>query len=243
MTKKKYVSRAQLAGFSVLLLGLLLFVVSTVLSPVALAVTSGSTSGESTEQTIKTSTNATSTTVTDKESQLAEQKKELADRVNARVAELKTKLTTTQQARVTTRCTAAQGTIRSLSVKIDGAQSAREEKYGKLTTSFSTLSAKLKTQGLDTSTLEGQLKTLTTKIDTYKADLTTYKQAVTDLAALDCTKDPTAFQASLDAARKSLATVRSDAQAIHDYIKGTIKPTLLQLKQQLENTSATEGSN
>lgn len=165
---------------------------------------------------------------------------ELKARLQERVTEMKTKLTTAQQARVKNRCSNAQGVIKSVGTKVDGAQAAHTKVYSNVVSRLTALQEKLSTQGVDVTTLGEEIATLSSKITVYTTDLAAYKQAVADLSSMGCASDPTSFQASLDAARKELNTVRADSISIHEYITTTIKPTLTAIRTQLE---ATEGSN
>lgn len=193
-----------------------------------------------------TATATSTASATPKPTELTEaQKKELQARVQKRVVDQKTKLTTTQQTRIANKCVSAQGALSSAGQRMDVVRAKRTEVYGNITSKLNDLVTKLKAQNVNTTTLESQIKELNAKIDTYNTDLATYKQAVADLTALDCAKDPTAFQASLESARAALAKVRTDAAAISEYVKNTIKPTLVQIRKQLaENpASSAEGSN
>ncbi len=164
----------------------------------------------------------------------------LKERLEKRKAALNTRLTTAQKTRVTTRCKAAQGMVSSVSRRIKGVETSRTQVYGNLVDRLTKLSDKLKTSGVDTTTLNTQIDELKTKIATFNTDLAEYHQTVADLAALDCTADPTAFQASLDAARTARTKVADDAKAIKTYLSETIKPTLVQLRSKVATKPETE---
>jgi len=171
----------------------------------------------------------------------AEQKKqELLDRLNKRKTELKIKLTTAAKTRLQNRCKAAQGLLSSLEGRIKGIETSRTQVYGNLEERLEKLSAKLKEAGLDTTTLDSQLETLSQKIDIFETDLAAYKQAVADLAAMDCEADPEAFKASLEEARTLRLKLHQSSLDIRIYVKETIKPTLAQLREQLKTKSEGE---
>ncbi len=190
------------------------------------------------EQT-PTTTSAQTTTAAQAEAQ----KQAMQTRVQQRKDALKLKLTTVQQKRLQSRCKAAQGKITSEQAKVTGVSTSRTKVYANISTQLTNLEAKLNGQGLDTTALKADIAALKTKIDTFNTDLATYKDAVSDLAAMDCVADPTAFKASLETARTTRKQLRTDSEAIHAYIKDTIKPILATLRTQLEPQATTGGTN
>lgn len=174
-------------------------------------------------------------------SQTAEEKKKLLEeRLAERKAALEQKLTAAQETRLKARCKSAQGLLKAAEVRIKGVETRRMNAYEKLTNRLNELSTKLKDQGVDTTELDAQLTELQTKVDAFKEQITEYKQSVSDLAAMDCTADPEAFKASLEAARTARAEAVDAAKAIHDYVLGTIKETLKEIKTQLEKDNEGE---
>lgn len=239
MKIKKYQGRIMVLG-AVLVMGLALTLPSAA-AVQAVADTTNEVTNTTTTTSNDSSPSATSTTST---TPTAQQKQQLEDRIKSRISSLKITISNAQKARITERCTAAQNKLDALKKKLDNVHSNRTQVYGGVSTRLTALSEKLKAQGVDTTTLDTDIKALNTKTETLKTDLAAYKQAVEDAIAVDCKSDPTAFQASLEAARKQLDVVRTDAQAISDYVKNTIKPLLETLRQQLEAKETTaEGSN
>jgi hypothetical protein len=164
---------------------------------------------------------------------------QLKERIEKRKADLKTKITLAQQNRIKSRCKSSQGLVASVDGRIKGIETSRAHVYENLVSRLTKVSEKLKNAGVATAELDAQIAELQTKITTFNTNLATYKQAVTDLGVLDCVADPTAFQASLDAARLARKQVTEDSKAIKAYTKETIKATLAGLKSQLGNK--TEG--
>lgn len=169
----------------------------------------------------------TTTTLTD------EQKKSLAERVEKRKTELKTQLKASEKARLKTKCKASQGKISSIRGRIKGIETSRSEVYKNMINRLTNLSDKLENKGADTTELDATIAELQTKIETFNTDLAAYKQAVSDLADMDCEADPDGFKASLEAARTALATVNQDALAVRSYLQDTIKPLLKTIRAQL----------
>lgn len=172
------------------------------------------------------------------------QKKAMQDRLQQRKDALKLKLTTVQQKRLQSRCKSAQGKLTSEAAKVNGIATSRTKVHANIIDHLTSLETKISAQGLDTTALKAQIATLQTKITVFTTDLALYKDAVNDLAAMDCAADPTAFKASLESARTARAKLREDGAAVHAYIKDTIKPTLATLRAQLEaKKTSTEGTN
>lgn len=239
MKIKKYQGRIILLG-AVLVMGIALIVPG-----VASVEAVSNTTTEVTNSTTTTSTDSTSSTPsTTSTTQTAQQKQQLEDRIKSRISSLKITINNAQKAKIAERCTAAQNKLDALKKKLNNAHSNRTQAYSGVSTRLTALSEKLKAQGIDTTTLDTDIKALNTKVETFNTDLAAYTQAIEDAIAVDCKTDPTAFQASLEAARKQLDVVRTDAQAITDYVKNTIKPLLETLRQQLEAKETTdEGGN
>lgn len=199
-------------------------------------------SGSTTSQNTTTSSSNKTETETETETHNGADDKNLANRLQERKSKLKTTVTSTEKLRIQSRCKNSQGKLSSLDGRIKGIQTSREAAYSKITTKLTDLQTKLKAKGVDTAQLDTQIAELNKKIDQYKTDLATYKQAVTDLSAMDCSADPTAFKASLETARAALLTVRQDAVAIKSYVTQTIRPTLQQIKAQLEKDDSTDST-
>lgn len=170
----------------------------------------------------------------------ADELKQLQTRLEKRKAELKIKLTNAEKLSIQNKCKAAQGFVSSVKGRVKGIETSRTEVYGNILDHLTDLSAKLKNKGIDTKTLDGEITTLQDKIQTFNTDLATYKQAVSDLAAMDCKADADGFKASLQAARTALETVNKDSQAVRSYVKDTIKPSLKTIRGELE-TKTGEG--
>lgn len=175
-------------------------------------------------------------------------KRSAKERIEEHKKELKEKLTEIEQQKIKTKCKTAQAALSSLHTRVNESVTTRTKAYQKLTDRLNKLVDKLKTAGVDITELEAEITALSAKIDTYKTDLANYRQALSDLKSIDCTTDPTAFKAALEAARAKRETLSKTVQDIRTYVKGTIKPTLVEIHSQLEEkkesqTSDNEGSN
>ena len=187
-------------------------------------------------------TEASNTTASNTESTDTQtDQKTMLERLAEHKAEFKTKLTDTQQTRIKNRCKQAQnGGINSLGGRIKGIETSRNEVHTNLLNRLNKLVEKLKAKSIDTAKLESEIAVLKTKIDTFKTNLAAYKQEIADLKSMDCASDPTAFKAALEAARSSRQKLWQEAIDIRKYINDTIKPTLKDIRSQLEAKEKTE---
>lgn len=173
-----------------------------------------------------------------------EDKKAMLTRLEKRKAAFKTKLTAAEQTRLKQKCKASQGKLSSLGGRVKGIETSRNNVYRELVERLTKLTPRLQDKGVDTKELEAEIEVLETKIETFKTDLADYKQAVSDMSEMECETDPVAFKASLEAARTAREKVAADAAAVRAYVKETIKPTLQELRQQVEGSKkTTEGTN
>lgn len=165
---------------------------------------------------------------------------ELKVRLEKRKTNLKTKLDAAKQARLKSRCKASQGRLSSISGRIKGLETSRTQVYQNTENRLTKLSEKLASKGLDVTELNTQITELHKLVDSFETELNEYKLAVADLAAMDCAADPTAFQASLEAARVARSETSEAAKAVRAYLKETIKPTLVELRSTIEKPVETE---
>lgn len=197
--------------------------------------------GNDSTQTSPDSTATLAHTEAEQESEDATNAATRTERLKQRKTELKTKVDAVKQARLKSKCKASQGGLSSIRGRIKGLETSRSHVYANLVDRLTKTSQKLKDKGVDTAELDVQITELDTLITTFNTDLTAYKLAVGDLADMDCVADPTAFQASLEAARLARTKTADDAKAIRTYLSDTIKPTLKDLRAQVEKESETEG--
>ncbi len=197
-----------------------------------------STSGTSTNTTVKPETHSTPGASTQP---AGEDSKTLQMRLDQRTAELKVKLSGAEKLNIQTKCKAAQGLVSSVKGRVNGLETSHSEVYTNIVTHLTDLSLKLKNKGLVTTALDADIAILKTKITTFDADLAAYKLAVGDLTDMDCKTNPDGFKASLMAARSAQETVSKDAQGVRAYVNDTIKPLLKTIRTELE-TKKTGGN-
>lgn len=202
--------------------------------------TVNTTTTTSPQQTSNADDTSTQNTTTETETEAV--KTERTNRIKKEIETQKVRLGAAEKKKIQTSCTAAQGKVAAVANRLNGVETSRTEVHQNILNRLNTAVAKLKEKGVDTTTLEADVATLSTKIDTFNTDLATYKQSITDLKAMDCKTNPEGFKAALLTARTNLEKVRTDADAVHAYLKDTIRPLLTELKKQLETTQQTEGN-
>lgn len=185
-----------------------------------------------TDSTSSSSTSHDSTTPTT-DSTSDDTPQALAKRLEEHKAAIKVHLKAADQVRLQAHCKAAQVRIKVLQAQLAKSSTHHGASLTNITTRLTVLVVKIKAQGVDTTTLTAEMTTLASKVATYKADLATYSQAIKDLAAMDCTADPAAFKATLEAARTKQTAVRADFKDITTYVQQTIKPALTEAKANL----------
>lgn len=231
-------------------MGILLVAPFLAVTPMVAAETANSSSPTTNSTTTTTTTKTTDTTTkTDDVSETFEdsfkklsdtesKKQTQADRLKARVTDLKTKLSAADQAKLKLKCVAAQVKVKELETNVNNGVTARGKAYDELLSHLDKAITKLKAAKVDTTELEKERTELKVKIDTFKTDLVKYKIALGDTKDLGCVADPSAFKASLEAARTSRTAVATDAAAIRTYVNDTIKPTLKTIKATVDKDPA-----
>ncbi len=211
-----------------------------VLSPVALA-HEGSTQGSQiAEDTTSSNNSDTASTTPKKEPEVDLQK--IKERVEKHKAELKIKLTAVQEARLKARCIGAQGIVKLGEDRLKANVPKRVKAYNELQDHLSKLIEKLKTKGIDTTTLSQQKTVLDGKIASFNTTQSDYQQALSDVRAMDCKTDPAGFKAALETARTKRDAVIQAALDIKNYVQNSIKPTLKTIRQQLEGNNSSSNT-
>ncbi len=206
------------------------------LSGVAMAIESQETEPKPTQVAhTETSTNDESEPTTDKTA--------LPQRLEKRQGELRTKPSLVEQKRLELRCKPAQPLFKNFGDKVRANVDSRHKAYEALEQHLTTITEKLDAKGVDTTELKSQQKILDDKITVYNKDLKTYRQALTDLSTMDCAANTAGFKASLEEARKMRENLSKSIADIQTYVKETIKPTLVKIRQELAQKQETEESN
>ena len=165
-----------------------------------------------------------------------------AARIKAYKAELVEEIKKGEQDKIRLRCSVAQANAKILATRLASVQKKRGEAYDKILGDLNVLLGKLEKQAYETTALKENITTLQTKVDTYKTGMNNYYLAVNDLATIDCPTDPVAFAAALQASRKAHQAVQPQMTDIRAYITNTVKPTLVQVREQIAAGRTVGGS-
>lgn len=170
-----------------------------------------------------------------------EQKTTLQQRLMERKEAMKAKLQAAEAANLKTRCKVAQGKMAPYKLRAENLVSRRKSIHTAALSRLQELSPKLQAAGVDTAELDKHIATLKTKVDAYVEDLTAFHQAIDDVGKMDCVGDPEGFKASLEEARKYRKEVVTDGQDIRTFLTTTIRPLLLQIREDLKDKKTTQG--
>lgn len=165
-----------------------------------------------------------------------------AQRVTAYKAALGREVSEAEKTRMKLRCGVAQGNAKTLATRLATVQKNRNAAYDSITKNLNTLLTNLDKQAFETTALKENMVSLQAKIDSFKTNMNNYYLAVNDMATVDCANDPLAFIAALTAARKAHDAVQPQLADIRAYITNTVKPTLVQIRSQIEQGQTVGGS-
>ncbi len=165
-----------------------------------------------------------------------------AQRVAAYKADLVEDIKKGEQDKIKLRCSVAQANAKTLATRLAGVQKARNTAYDKILGDLNVLLGRLENQAYETTALKENIDALQAKVDAFKVGMNNYYLAVNDLATIDCMNDPVAFAATLQAARKAHQAVQPQIADIRAYITNTVKPTLVQVRDQIAAGRTVGGS-
>lgn len=174
-------------------------------------------------------------TSTDTEEDRSKREK-MRERLQQRKENQQVRISFARRNRIIGNCKSAQGKIKSLEGRINGIETSRTQIYEKLQNLLRSVSEKTVAAGGDATALNQQLEQLDGLIETLYSELEVYKQAVTDLAEMECTDDPEAFEATLQSARLSAGTTKQAAVNTRTHINDQIKPALKAIRQSLSES-------
>ena len=170
---------------------------------------------------------------------------ELKDKREARIKEAKekmtVKITAAEEKKIANVCKSSQTKIEKLQTNIDNIVANRQEKYTKISTKLTDITAKLVAAGADTTELEAAIDGMEAKVLEVNTAIEAYNTSLSDLAFMDCESDPSGFKAALQLARSQRTDAVLMTGTVKTYVNETIKPVLQSLRATLTtNTTTTE---
>ena len=169
------------------------------------------------------------------------QDESLKQRVANYKKQLKREIKQNEQDKFKLRCEVAKAKVTNLSTRVNTIQKNRTKAYENISVKLDKIYKRLNTQAFETSKLKANLDELNAKITTFNSQMKTYKTAVDDMKVIDCKDDPASFIAALEVARKSHEQLVTQVDDIRDYITNTVKPTLQQIKEQINDGKTVGG--
>ena len=146
-----------------------------------------------------------------------------------------------RQTRVSQRCAAAQGKISAAVTRADSLEQNRTTIYNTVSTKLSGLVDRLNAAEVDTTVLAEQVTAYDSVVAEFFALLDNYQLALSDAAGIDCEEDTEGFILALDDARKLREQLKTKAQEIRSWVRDTIVPTLMDIKDSLSQDSSDQG--
>ena len=190
-------------------------------------------------------TSVDTTTTVDEASDATDQTTDRASDRQARIEDYKRqatdRLTAAQERRIANACSAAQAKVAAVQTNTSGAIERRRTAYANISEKLAEIVRKLQAGSVDTTELEASIQEMERLAAAVVTAAEAYQATIADLAEMDCAADPEGFQAALSVARQQRATVVAQAQALRDYISGTLKPLLQSIREQL-TSDATDGA-
>lgn len=180
------------------------------------------------------------TTTTNQTTDAATTAAELKKRIEERKTALKTKVDEVAKKRIMLKCKAAQTVVEAHGKSFATQSDSRSKSYQTVIANLQKLALRLKENGKDTTEVDASIKMAEQKLAALQTEFKNYQQIVTDLKALDCTTDPTGFQATLESARAKREVIRKAAEDLHTYLKSTVKSAFEKLKP--ATSDSTNGS-
>jgi hypothetical protein len=138
------------------------------------------------------------------------------------------------------RCEAVETKLKERETEDNRLQGKHREQYTKLVDRITDLITRAKAGGYDTTALEAELVVLKAKIATFNTDKDSYIAALKASQDDVCGKSEGEFKDAVVGARTEREQLKDSAQAVHDYVKDTIKPTIRALKKALEPSPSPE---
>ena len=200
------------------------------------------TSGSDSSSSSSGSGSSSDSSSTDDSKLTPEQVAQKAAALKQRLEDNKTKLDDATKKRITLKCKSAQGVVKGAETSAEAISKNRKQAYTKIAEAVQKLIDRLKSQGKDTSELEGVLAVAKQKAEALGTAMTTYQQTLSDLRSMDCATDPAAFSATLETARTQRDAVKAAATELRTYISVTLKAAVNKIKSQLESEKTSQSS-
>ena len=134
------------------------------------------------------------------------------------------------------KCESVQAKLQERVDKFADIKNNRSRRYQNIYDKTQTLVDRLEDQEIDTSQIRTDARQLKGKVEILVADATVYETALNHAKEVACDGNER-LRPALEKTRNAIRQLAQDAKDIEDFYKLTIRPDLLDLKNQLENSS------
>lgn len=166
----------------------------------------------------------------------------LSQRLTLRQQTLAVHLTNAQFQNIAKKCSQAQTTLQKIKAKDTAIAESRRQTYTNADTKLSAVVDSLERQGIDTASLKVSQTKLNSAINQFLNDSESYKTALDDITAMDCTKDPIGFEATLMDARRLRTQLAKDSLQIKALIPVLTKDLAASKSALTRNLTSTEAA-
>ena len=167
--------------------------------------------------------------------------KSLQQRVTNYQKNLDREIRGNEEDKVEQRCSVVKANLENVSARAIAVQKKRNAAYAEISNKLEKLFSRLEAQAFETTKLQTNLDTLYSKMASFSSNTNSYKQALADLNTIDCTKKSSDFIAALEAARRDHKELIILVADIRSHIVNTVKPSLEQVKKQIEDGQTVGG--
>jgi archaellum component FlaC len=143
--------------------------------------------------------------------------------------------------RIEAKCDKADNIIAKIIEHYTSTRREHVEKFNTFRKKYDEMVSTLGTKGYNVSELKKYSKNLETKISTYATDLNAFMQSLKESQQLACGESNGKYLEAVKASKELLKKVRTDIQEIKNYYHDTIRPAVINLKNEVkESKSSTQ---
>ena len=161
------------------------------------------------------------------------------ERADAREAAL----SAAQEARIAARCANAQEKLQAAITRASAVESNRQDIYSNVSSKLADIVSRLDATNIDTAELSSEIADYESQVTSFFSTFDNYELALQDAASIDCESDPEGFVLALEDARDLRAQLKSAAEDIKSYVRGTILVTLQEIKELLDSVDTESDEN
>jgi hypothetical protein len=176
---------------------------------------------------------AVSVSAQDAENKPSSRSEGLDQRVTERLKKLPADLDDSEIKVIKAKCKAAQNKIKLVRQAADTYYSAQNEKVDKILDDLDSLSQTLKSQGIESGSIDKKIEEITQLKEKIGSTYEDYLLAVNDSVAINCETSPEGFRLSVDDAKKQFSDLRELRSTLINLIKVDLRQTLTGIKDSL----------